>query len=438
MRLRFLLLVFLSGLGTTALFAQQKEPSVLLKSLLESYKYSEAIRLADQLLEKDSARTDILLLKARALMANCRTQDAIRVMEKAMQYDSVDIQVLGELSDYYRQAGELDKAIKICRRMIALGPDNSFFRLQLANLLMIGENYRQALVTFLPLYAADTTDFYVVKQVAACYSELGLADSAILFCLKAITLNPGDAGMVGRLSKLYIKIDEINAALILTTLYLQSDSVNRSILRQNGYCYYLLKEFPTAIGQFRKSLALGDKTKFTYKYLGLSFYKQNAYDSAAPYFREAFAIDTTDAEIAFYYGVSAYRYGLMEQGIALLERTVKILMPSDQFLYTLLTEQASAYSGYGEPDTAITILLKAHELLPGNNILNFKIAYHYDYYLRDPWTALGYYREFLKMSKGNGEESSDIPLQMSYTEYARNRIAEISRAKGAKPVQKNK
>jgi len=437
-RLKIASLIFLTAVSTAALFAQQKEPPALLQSLIRSYSYPEAIRLADQLLSEDPARPDIMLLKAKALTGLFRVREAAEVLKDACRYDSTNLVILGELSDACLQAGETEQAIEACRRMVSVSPQNSFFRLKLANLLMIAEDYRQALDIYLALYKSDTSSFYVTKQSAVCFQEAGLPDSAILFCLKAITLNPHDAGVVGRLTNLYLKKEEVNAALILTTLYLGYDSVNKPILRQNGYCYYLLKEYPTAIERFRKAIDLGDRTRFTWKYMGLSFYKQDRYDSAAPFFREAYALDTTDAEIAFYYGVSAYRSGMVEEGISLLDRTVRLLMPSDQFLSTLLTEQAAAYSSNGEADTALAILLRAKELLPSNFILDFKIAYQYDYYLRDPWTALGYYKSYLEISRSTGDEKQDLPLHMSYREYAKNRVSEINRVKRPTPVQKKK
>jgi len=429
MKSKHLALIFLLSIHSAALFAQQKEPPNALKSLFDSFQYLQTIRLADQILEKDSGRADVLLIKGQALAASCRGREAIQVLGKALQYDSTNIHILGALVDNYRQAGEMDLAIRACRKMIRLDPENHFFRLQLSNLYLIAEEFRLALNSFLLLYREDTTDFYVVKQIANCSNELGIPDSAILFYQKAVALNPTDAGVTGKLTNLYIRLNDFTTPLVLTTMFLQTDSLSKGILRLNGYCYYLLKDYPSAILRFRKGLALGDQTKFTWKYLGLSYYKQNNYDSAAPCFREAFTKDTTDAEICFYYGVSAYRSGLIERGLTYLNKTIGLLLPSDQFLYTLYTEQAAAYSAYGEPDTALVILQKARKLLPAFNKLNFKIAYQYDYYLRNPWEALGYYKEFLSRNKENGEEMSDVPLQMSYAEYARNRVGEINRAK---------
>jgi len=102
-------------------------------------------------------------------------------------------------------------------------------------------------------------------------------------------------------------------------------------------------------------------------------------------------------------------------------------MPSDQFLTTLYIELAAAYNMNGRADTALVLLLSAYEGSPKNNNLAFKIAYQYDYYLRKPQEALPYYKIFIRDRKETGEVVSNNPQEISYSEYARNRIKEISR-----------
>jgi len=162
------------------------------------------------------------------------------------------------------------------------------------------------------------------------------------------------------------------------------------------------------------------------KYLGLSYYKQEKYDTAVPFFRRAFYADTTDSEVCFYYGVSAYRSLEVDTGLIYLNRTFRLLMPPGKFLSTLYSELADAYTSKGSADTAIVLLTKALEAYPENNTLRFKIAYQYDFHLRKPYEALPYYREFLKNVVPGQDFVKNLPQQVSYSDYAKNRIREIS------------
>ncbi len=162
------------------------------------------------------------------------------------------------------------------------------------------------------------------------------------------------------------------------------------------------------------------------KYLGLANYKQEKYDTATPFFRAAFFCDTTDAEICFYYGVSAYRSLEVDTGLAYLTRTLRLLMPSGQFLSTLYSELADASTSKGMVDTAVGYLKKAFEVNPENNRLRFKLAYQIDYYLRKPYEALPWYRAFLKNLDAEAEEKSLLPQHVSYADYTKKRIREIT------------
>jgi tetratricopeptide (TPR) repeat protein len=393
---------------------------------MESCQFSQAVNLAELYLARDSSRSDLWLLKGRALAAGYQYKEALRALRNAEQLDSSNIRVLNELVEVYRQSGDQEKAILTSIKITRLDPGNRYFKLQLANLFYSEEEYRQAVTVLLPLYLSDSSSFFVAKQLANCYNELKRSDSAKRFYRRALRITPFDPYVTGKLVNLLIREDDLAMALYWTQLYLSQDSSHIPILKQSGYCYYLLIDFKSAALQLRKCSELGDSSKFTMKYLGLSYYKQEKYDTAVPYFRSAFYADTTDAEVCFYYGVSAYRSLAVDTGLAYLNRTFRLLMPSGKFLSTLYSELADANTAKGNADTAIVLLKKGLEANPDNNTLRFKIAYQYDYHLRKPYEGLPYYREFLKNDSPGQNSVEKLPQQVSYSDYSKNRIKEIS------------
>jgi tetratricopeptide (TPR) repeat protein len=406
--------------------AQEQDPAEQVKSLMESCQFSRAVSLAEHHLLRDSTRTDLLLLKGRALAAGFQYKEAAGALLTALRYDSTNIRVLNELVDVYRQLGDPDKAIATSLRMKSLFPDNRYFSLQLANLYYSEEDYRQAIQVLIPLYLADSSSFFVARQLGNCYNEMKRSDSAIRFYRRALRITPYDPYVTGKLVNVLIREDNIAMALYWTQVCLEHDSANIPILKQSGYCYYLLIDFKSAATQFHKCAKLGDSSKFTMKYLGLAYYKQEKYDTAALSFRPAFQSDTTDAEVCFYYGVSAYRSLDVDTGVLYLNRTLRLLMPSGKFLSTLYSELADANTSAGNADTALVILQKALEANPENNTVRFKIAYQYDFYLRKPYEGLPYYREYLKNAINPTETTPNLPQKVSYSDYAKNRIKEIT------------
>jgi lipopolysaccharide biosynthesis regulator YciM len=422
--------------------AQEQESNKKLISYMESCQYSQAIDLADRYLSQDSTNLDLLLLKGRALAAGYQFKESVEVLLKAEKTDSTNIKILNELVNVYKQAGDAGNAIATSYRITQLVPDNRYFSLQLANLFYSENEYRRTIQVLLPLFKADSSSYYVVKQLALSLDELKHSDSAELFYRRALATNPFDPFVTGKLANLYIRLKKTDMALAVTRNYLKQDSTNIQILKQDAYCSYYISDFRASVKQFRRCLALGDQSKFTSKYLGMSYYRQEKYDTAAPFFRLAFLSDTNDAETCFYYGVCEARTFGIDTGLVYLNRTLRLLMPPAPFLSTLYTELASAYTNHRQPDTAIALLQKALDANSRNNTLRFKIAYQYDYYLRQPDKALPHYREYLRNAELLKESKASLPLQLSmvsqtdtgeyifsYGDYAKNRIEEITGAK---------
>ena len=409
--------------------AQERDPAEQVKALMESCQFSQAVTLAEFYISHDSTNIELFLLKGRALAALFQFRESISALRQAHHIDSTNVRVLDELVSVYRQSGDPGKAISTCRKIISLVPDNRYFSLQLANLYYASEDFRSAIQTLLPLYLTDSSMFFIAKQLGNCFNEIKRSDSAIYFYRRALRITPYDPNVTGKLVNVFIREDDVAMALYWTQVYLAQDSVNIPILKQSAYCYYLLIDFKSSANRLLECLRLGDSSKFIMKYLGLSYYKQDKYDTASPYFRKAFLADTTDAEVCFYYGVSEYRSLGVDTGLVYLNRTFRLLMPTPQFLSTLYVELAAANTATGHADTAIILLLKALEAKPENNTLRFKIAYQYDFYLRKPYEALPWYREFLKNVIPGSQTTENLPQQVSYSDYANNRIKEIAGTK---------
>jgi tetratricopeptide (TPR) repeat protein len=417
-------------MGTTGLIAQDqnnrdKELTAKLHQLMDSYQYGQACLVADELLGKDSLNVELLTLKGRALAADFKVQQAKDVFTMAYQMDSANTVTLFELVNVCRQLGDSKQAIAYCQRIVGLHPESFFFTIHLSNLYYGIEDFRMAKEILLPLYRMDSLNAYVLKQLANSFNELQQADSAIAFYRKYLDIAPYDAGITGKLVNLFIRKRDYPAGLCLTEIFLAHDSTNTGILKLNAYCHYLIKEYPVSAQKFFQCMLLGDKSKFTLKYSGLSWYRQERYDLAEPLFRLAYQADTADIEVCFYYGVSAYRSVLPDTGVVYLEKTLRLLLPDPQFLKTVNTELAGAYTANGKADTGLIILKSAYKANPDYATLAFDIAYQYDYYLGKPFLALPYYDEFLKKCPESEKAEVNKAQRRSYYEYALNRVKEI-------------
>ena len=385
------------------------------KQLMESFRYEEAARAANRVLETDSNNVAVLLIKGMALASGYKFREARSVLARVVRIDTASIPGWFNLVNIYRQLGNYDLAVYACKRAVALDPGNRFFLLQLAGLYLNNDDFEKGRDILLPVYRTDTNDLYVLKQLGNCCAELKKPDSAIFWYRKVIELYPSDAAITGKLVNIYIKGKAFQQGLDIAERYLSIDSANTGILQLNGFCRYQLKDYSQAERRFIRSIASGDDSRFARKYLGLCYYKQEMYDKAEPQFRQAFRMDTTDAEICFYYGVSAYRSMLVDTGLVYLNKTLGLIMPSDKFLSSLYLELAGAYNISNQSDTALAILMQARELQPQNDLFLFRIAYQYDFFMNKPKEALAWYRQFLQKTgipEGDPARLSQLPVEV--------------------------
>ena len=407
------------------LSAQQASPAQQVRTLIENYQYELAVNLAERLISSDTSLTEIMLLEGDAMTALFRFREAEGLFLRALKADSTNLRIMNKLAGLYRQMGESEQAARWYRKILDKDSLNESVVLQLAALYSQTEEYRVAMNLLLPLYKHDSSSFYMLKQIGNACQELRKPDSAQLFYSRALLINPTDAGVMVKMANLLIHRKDYDSAASITARFLQKNPKAYSVMRLNAYATYLLKDYPGSAERFRRSIRLGDNSKFTMKYLGLCRYKLEMYDSAVPYFRKAYVLDSTDMEVCFYYGVSAMRSLNPDTGLCYLQKTMKLIMPSDQFLLTLYAELAGAYNSTAMPDTALNLLLKAHNTAPQDPSIVFKIAYQYDYYLRKPAKALPFYEEFMKIKGKDTESAQNLPQVMSYSVYARNRIREL-------------
>jgi len=423
MKTRILILLFFTF--SFRLSAQQVSQAQQVRILIENYRYKEAVEFAKQLISYDSTRTDLMLLEGEAMSALFRFHEAEGLLLQAWLADSTNLRIMNELAGLYRQTGETEKAVRWYRKILDKDSLNESVVLQLAALYSQTEDYRTALNLLLPCYKHDSSSYYLLKQIGNACQEIRKPDSALLFYSRALRINPADAGVMVKVANLLIRHKDYDSAVSITARFLQGNPKAYSIMRLNAYATYLIKDYPGSAERFRRSIRLGDNSKFTMKYLGLCRYKLEMYDSAVPYFRKAYVLDTTDVEVCFYYGVSAMRSFSVDTGLCYLQKTMKLVMPSNQFLLSLYAELAGAFNSTAKPDTALDILLKAHSTDPKDPAIVFKIAYQYDYYLRKPAKALPYYEEFMKMKGTDSGSAQNLPQVMTYSVYARNRINEL-------------
>lgn len=346
--------------------------------------------------------------------------------EQALRFDSLDQKILNSLASVYVNKRNFIKASKIYLKILAIDPELTDAKTNLANLYLRMDKDRLAKDIFSQLVDGDTTNSYFLSQLAICYHNLNVADSAIYYFEESLRLNPEDYFSVIRLSNLNIRHGAMKNGLDVTGKYLQYDSVNTQVLKLNAYIQFLSGNYNEAIEQYRKCFAYGDSSFAAMKFLGLSYYQKEDMYLAATYLDKAYRLDTTDMETCLYLGVSTGWTMDKQKGIGYLKKTLGMIFPADELVVRVYRELADLHVAWSKPNDAIPYYLKILDYNTDNRLVLYKLGSCYEYI--DKEKALEWYIEFMKTRDPDAKPvsiNSEGFMVVSYYDLAEKRIKEL-------------
>ncbi len=416
-----LLLIINPGIN---FYAQQNDSITF---YLQKYDYEKVIDLIDRTDNYDSDLR-LLNLKATALKGLDKYQQAIIYFEKLYRQDSSDIKNLIELADCYQSLGEYKKSQELYSRTLNSDPFNIFLIQQLANSYYMDDNFIQAIKYYLAAYTEDST-FYLSKQLAKCYDNLEIIDTAILYYRKAILLNPADFQSYYRLANLYKQKEDYKKGIAVADTFLCRDSTNIKMLKLSGSLHFMDKNFSKSTERFEQCIALNDTSDLVNKYLGYSYFKVEKYEKAKDYLEKAYLQDTMNADLCYTLGLSCDYSIYKKLGIKYLSKTIDLVTPAPEFLSRIYQDLGAAYTGYYKYEEALESYLKGYELNPNDTLLIFKIASHYDNWIKDKNMALTYYEKFMETRPKERKPLKTMHVEggivVSYYDFVERRMKEI-------------
>ena len=280
MKTKLSLVILLSCLVNSFLKANTPTLTDSIQVFIKKYQYEKAIVVIDRLLSKEKKSAELFYLKGTALRGLFNYNGAVDCYLQALTIDSINNSFLIELANTYKLIPDYENALKCFIKAIRIDPENTMLQVERANCLYLMEMFPIALINYQGLYQRDTANYYVIKKLALCYSRLNQPDSAIAYYYKAKALNPLDPINILSLSNLLIGQKCYEEGINLTNNYITKDSSNRKVNAMNAFLYLLNKEYVKSICKFNQCINSGDSSKFSYKNLGIAYFKLESFDTA--------------------------------------------------------------------------------------------------------------------------------------------------------------
>ena len=394
---------------------------------IQQYEFQKAIDKINKI-DKNGSDLQLLDLKANAFIGLNMYQKAIPVYEKLFKNDINNLRNIINLANCYQSIGDYKNAQRFYKKALIISPKNNYLYQQLADAHYQDDDFNSAILNYFLAYIADSS-YYLSKQLARCFDNLEKIDTAIYYYQKAFNLNPFDFQTAYRLANLYKQNEDYETAINITEPFLMHDSTNVKMLKLNGFLYFLNKDFSESIKSFEKCISLNDSSDFTNKYLGYSYFKAEEYEKAKDYLERAFFNDTSNIELCYVLGLSCDYSVYKKLGIQYLSKTIELATPSSTFLSQVYQSLAAANTGFYKYEEALEAYLKTYKLTPSDTLLIFKIASHYDNWIKDKDKTLKYYQVFMETRPKGKRPLPKMPVPggivVSYYDYVDRRMREI-------------
>jgi tetratricopeptide (TPR) repeat protein len=410
--------IILFGLLVLATLKIEAIPNTQTDSIqyfIREFKYHEALSLINRAIEKDQSSKELYQLQGNVLRGMYAYDSSIKSYLKALSIDSTDKQILIETANTYKLIQDYQNALHYYSKASINDTSNVLLRMECANCKFLGEQYSHSNGDFMKIYKEDTLNYFAIKRLAVGYNKVNHNDTSILFFKRAITINPFDASNVTNLCNILITNDKYQEGIDLTENYRLIDSTNQKVNSVNAYLYLLNKQYKTAIEKFNKCIATNDSSRFVLKNLGISYFKNESFDTAKFWLEKAYVLDTTDVLNLQFLGITCSQAHYSKLGIFYLEKALEQYDPMLKDFASIYRNLAEIYRIWTQCscEKRLDIYLKAYELNPKDSLLAFFIGAEYDNCKKDYHKAIEFYKIYLKTKPPVTD-----PIQLKTLTYA--------------------
>lgn len=392
---------------------------------IQHYEYAKAI-LEIETWEQASLPSELLLLKASAYKKLNKYPEAIAGYEELLRTDSTNTTTLVELADCYKSISSYKKSQELYGLALVANPENNYLLQQLANSYFLDDSFDKALHKYKLAWQNDSS-YYLAKQIARCCEKLERTDRAEVFYKLALQFIPFDNYSSYRLGTIYKNQDSLVKACEIIDPWIEHDSTSSKMFLLSGSVHFMLKEYREAAELFDQCRVLGDSSEYVLKFLGYSHFKNDNYEKARIYLEKAFATDSLNVDLCHALAVACDKSYYRPEAIEYLNKCIELVTPSPDYFAAIYQDLASAYTSNSNQKEALDAYLKAYGYTPGDTMLVFQIASHYDNIMEDKDMALKYYQKFLAMrpKKEPKNQPQGKGFEVSYFDFVERKIAEI-------------
>jgi tetratricopeptide (TPR) repeat protein len=391
--------------------------------LLISEKFEDVLIVTDNLVVPDDELAELYYYKGNAFRELSRRDSALYYFQLALEGDSTNKSYKMALGMAYHSIGRTREAITLFEEIIMEDPLDRKSRLDLATLYMIRKEYMKSLALYQHLLEDDSLNYFLYKQAGICFLETGQQDSALSYFERAFSLNPADVYLTRQIANIYLNKDQQDMALSMIQKGIVHDTTHPDLLSLRGYIWYLNSNSSLAVKDLGAAASRDNSSVFTYKYLGLALLQEKHFDEARIALLNAHKLDSLDITILFYLGSACRFSNFQNEAIQYYLKAIKLLESSLGVMKNAHIELAEIYTDLDQFDIALEAYQVSLSYDARDNLIFYKMAQVYDYYLNRKEIAIKYYEKYLAGKNAvSGQNNIKDPETERLVEIVQSRI----------------
>ena len=360
---------------------------------------------ADKILKDNPDMLSVNTLKTEWLYDNSKFEECMQGCNKIIGLSPTYAHAYELRGNTYARQDKAKNALDDLNQAVKLSPQNNVLNYELACVQMSLEKYKDAVPNFNKMKTAVPDYLWVNYNLAKCYNELKITDSAQFYVNLHIKQYPNDDEGYDLKGNIIASLSNFAGAIELYNKAIKIDAARPDFYEDRGDALYYSDKYKDAITDFEKALSLNKHRSYPADRIGDCYFQLKDFGRAMTAHQQAIKIDPTNKDA--YVGVSMDKVELNDYkgAIEFCKKAIAIDSTFDNALSTL----GWIYYSSGENDECINYSTKALHFNEKSTYAMFNIALAT---LRkgDVQQAKDLYSGFINMCKEKGYAYGDGPI----------------------------
>ena len=293
--------------------------------LISTQKYNEAMRVLAQVEMLDANDINLYILKTDALLAMDRQEEAVRLLEEAVQhFDGADrIELLFELADVYDDYEEFDKVFDCLKLILSEDPVNEEALYKICFWTDFTGRNEESIRLHLQIIEEHPYCELAWFNLGAAYQGLKLYEKAIDAYQYVLAIDEKFDYAYRNMGDAFIRLHRFKEAIEALEKVLELSKPEEVIYEAIGHCYDRLKNFGQARFHYRKASHLSPEDgKLLYK-IACTYFNEGNYASAVKVGEGALRFNKNSTEVNLLLGESRMAMDQFKEAIAHFSTVVR-------------------------------------------------------------------------------------------------------------------